>query len=245
MSPSRNQRDPSEAFGHPQGEDLPAAETKVSAVSQGRIFQQWELGFEGDVHLFFLILQLNVIWNSHEQQPLVLFVLQRRNTTASPLVAHAFPPPGHKGGRMSRAIFTHSAGYKQLLRSVQSAGDTMSHGWTAWPWSSKAPWLGHPSDANHVYSQGQPVSTTGESQTQYEVPMFLQLKDLLFPQFWSLPLEMLSKQGCAGKGLFQEVTGRTWGHLCTARRAVTRTPQSLLHAGTSCSRRKQPAPFRS
>lgn len=78
---------------------------------------------------------------------------------------------------------THSAGYKQLLRSVQSEGDTMSHG-KGLPVHGAAhtPWLGHPSVANHVYSQGQPVSTAWKSQTQYEVPMFLQLKDLLFPQ---------------------------------------------------------------
>lgn len=186
----------------------------------------------------------------------MFFVLQRRNTIPSPPVAHASPHPGHKVGRMTRGIFTHSAGDKQLLCSVQSAGDTGSHG-DGLPGhgAAQAPWLGHPSVANHVYSQSQPVSTTGKSQTQYEVPMFFQLKDLLFPQFWSLPLEMLSKQGCAGKGLFQEVTGRTLGHLDTLRRAVTRTPQcspnskgwsqSLLHAGTCCSRRKQPAPFRS
>ena len=60
--------------------------------------------------------------------------------------------------------------------------------------------------ANHVYSEGQPISTTRTSQSQYKVPMFVYRRDLLFPQIRSLQFKMLSKQGHAGRGLFQEVT---------------------------------------
>lgn len=82
-----------------------------------------------------------MICNSHEQQPLVLFVLQRRNTIPSPLVPHAFPPPGHKVGRMNNlhtVLGTNNCSVRCRVKV------TLSHG-RGLPVHGAAPWLGHPS----------------------------------------------------------------------------------------------------
>lgn len=128
----------------------------------------------------------------------------------------------------------HSIGYKQLLRVVQSEDDDTSHvnGLPVHTAEHVIPLFGDPSVANHVYAEGQPISTKFKSQTQYKVPMFVYIKDLLFPQLWSLQFKMLSKKGHAGKGLFQEVTSyRQDSGSPVHSEAVTRIPQIQLQQG--------------
>lgn len=84
---------------------------------------------------------------------------------------------------MPGIIFTHSIGYKQLLRVVQSEDDDMSHvnGLPVHKQNTQFP-RSVIRVSQITYAEGQPISTKFKSQTQYKVPMFVYTKDLLFPQ---------------------------------------------------------------
>lgn len=130
--------------------------------------------------------------------------LKRGKPLSSPPAPYAFPPVWHNVERMTGITFTHSIGYKQPLCLAQSEDDNEPCERTACPQSeTHIPLFSDLSVANHVYSQGQPISTKFKSQTQYEVPRFGYRKYLLLPQLRSL--QVLSEQGHAGKGLFQEI----------------------------------------
>lgn len=159
---------------------------------------------------------------------------------------------------MTGIIFTHSIGYKQLPRVVQSEDDNMSHV------------NGLPvHKAEHIF----PCSVIRELQitctqraNQYQLNLkarpntrfqcWFTEKIFYSPSYDHCNLKCYQNKEMLGKVYFgrSHPTGRTPDYLCAARRAATKIPQSnsnrgwsqpLLHAGKYRSRRKRSTPFRS